>query len=102
MPEKKPTDLKSVSLDQINKVEGKLVVGGAGGGTESASTASKGEKDIQKMGGTLDKIERNPTPTGGSSSGRDSKSMDKDQAKREADGADDGADGVPDEISRRP
>lgn len=95
MPIKKPTDLKSVTLGQIDKLEGKVVVGGG-----SVESASKGGRDIKKMEGTLDKIDRNPTPAGGSSSGRDSKSWDKDQDKREADGADDGPTGVPDELKR--
>lgn len=97
MPIKKPTDLKSVSLGQITDLEGKVVVGGAGAGTVSAS---KSGRDLKKMEGTLDKLDKNPTTQGGSSSGSDSKSWEKDHAKREADGADDGPTGVPEDLRR--
>ena len=48
MPTKKPTDLKSVSLGQINELEKKTVVGGAAP-TVSASRASKAAKDDAKL-----------------------------------------------------
>jgi hypothetical protein len=92
---KKPTDLKSVSLEQVKDLDGKTVVGGGDAPTQSASTEGKGDRDIRKMEKTLDKLEKNPTPHGGSSSGGDSKSMDKDQAKRTEDGRDDGPTGLP-------
>ena len=92
MTTKKPTDptkattgLKSVSLGQINKLEGKTVVGGAAP-VESASTQSKVNRDLKKIDKTIEKIDRNPTPQGGSSSGSDSKSMEKDVDKRIGDG----------------
>jgi hypothetical protein len=84
MPEKKPTDLKSVSLGQINELEGKTVVGG--GGAVQASTQSKVDRDVRKMEKTIAKVDRNPTPEGGSSTGSDSKSMSKDVDKRVGDG----------------
>jgi hypothetical protein len=46
MPTKKPTDLKSVSLGQINDLEKKTVVGGA---TPLASRESKAAKDDAKL-----------------------------------------------------
>lgn len=97
MPIKKPTDLKSVSLGEINKLEGKVVVGGAGGGIESAS---KSDRDLKKMEKTLEDLDKNPNPKSGSSSGSATKKFDSDQAKRTADGHEDGPDGVPDGFPR--
>lgn len=97
MPIKKPTDLKSVSIGQITDLEGKVVVGGAGAGTVSAS---KSGRDLKKMEKTLEDLDKNPTPESGSSSGSASKKFDSDQAKRTADGQEDGPDGVPDGFPR--
>lgn len=46
MTTKKPTDLKSVSLGQINDLEDRTVVGGGDAPVESAS---KNRKDARKM-----------------------------------------------------
>lgn len=75
MVEKKPTDLKSVTLGQVNKLEDKLVVGGAS--TESASSA---DRDLAKLGKIETKIERD---TSGPSSGKRQK--DSEGAKKDAD-----------------
>lgn len=83
---KATTDLKSVSLGQINELEGRTVVGG-GAPTEQAS---KGDRDLKKMEKTIEKIDKNPTPEGGSSTGADSRSMTRDLEKRRADGLPDG------------
>lgn len=85
MAVKKTTDLKSVSLGQVKDLETKTVVGGSGTSVQ-ASTASKEAKDIKKMEKTIEKVERNPSPRGGSSSGGDSKKMSKDVDKRTEDG----------------
>lgn len=98
MVTKKPTDLKSVTLGQVKDLDSKTVVGGAA--TESASTASKSERDLKKMEKTLEDLDRNPTPKAGSASGSATKKFDSDQAKRTADGNDDGPDGVPDGFPR--
>ena len=82
MPAKKPTDLKSVSLGQIKDLESKTVVGGV----TATPSASKADRDVKKMEKTIDKVERNPTPEGGSSTGSDSKAMKKDAEKRTEDG----------------
>lgn len=82
MPIKKPTDLKSVSLGQVKDLEDKVVVGGGG----ATVHASKADRDVKKMEKTIEKIEKNPTPEGGSSTGSDSKSMTKDVDKRTGDG----------------
>ena len=86
MTTKKTTDLKSVSLGQINDLEGKTVVGGSDAPVQSASTASKVNRDLKKIDKTIEKVEKNPTPEGGSSSGSDSKAMKKDVDKRLGDG----------------
>ena len=52
MPTKKPTDLKSVSLGQINELEQRTVVGGA---TPLASRASKAKADDAKLAKDRDK-----------------------------------------------
>ena len=83
MAVKKTTDLKSVSLGQVKDLDTKTVVGGAGSPTVSAS---KAERDVKKMEKTIEKVERNPSPRGGSSSGGDSKKMSKDVDKRTEDG----------------
>jgi hypothetical protein len=85
MTTQKPTDLKSVSLGQINDLEGKTVVGG-GSDVQAQSSASKASRDVKKMEKTIEKVEKNPTPEGGSSTGSDSKAMKKDAEKRSGDG----------------
>ena len=79
---KKTTDLKSVSLGQIKDLETATVVGGG----STTVSASKAERDVKKMEKTIEKIERNPTPEGGSSTGGDSRKMTKDVDKRTEDG----------------
>lgn len=94
MVAKKPTDLKSVTLGQVKDLDSGTVVGG-GAASESASTASKSARDLKKMQKTADSIDRHATPETGAAGGSASKKIDKDQAKRAADGIDDGPTGVP-------
>ena len=91
MVTKKPTDLtstgiKSVSLEQVKKLDGKTVVAG-GASVESAGTAEKkGEADARKIDKAIEKMDKNPTQEGGSSTGADNKAYEKDQLKRGEDG----------------
>ena len=55
MKSKKPTDIKSVSVDQLRDLETKTVVGASTASAQGGKTASKKAKDSAKLDNTLDK-----------------------------------------------
>lgn len=78
MVTKKPTDLKSVTLGQVNDLEGKTVVGG-GSATVSASSA---DRDLKKLEKIETKVERDTSGPVSPSRDKDSEAAKKDSAKR--------------------
>ncbi len=81
-----PTGMKSVTLEQLMRLEAKLVVGAVNASGLQATTASKVDRDVKKMQKTLDKVDRDGSGPASRKRTKDSESMKKDIDRRIDDG----------------
>ena len=81
-----PTTMKSVTLEQLMRLEAKSVVGARNASGVQASAEAKIDKDAKKMGKTLEKVDRDGSGPASRKRTKDSETMKKDVDKRIGDG----------------
>ena len=80
------TTMKSVTLEQLLRLEAKSVVGASNASSMHASAASKTGGDAKKIGKTLEKVDRDGSGPASRKRTKDSETMKKDIDKRIGDG----------------
>ncbi len=86
MATNQPTGMKSVTLEQLTRLEAKLVVGASNNSGLQATTQSKIDRDVKKMQKTLDKVDRDHSGPSSRKRTKDSDTMKDDVSKRIDDG----------------